>query len=147
MEVILIQDVDKLGKEGDIVKVKDGYGRNYLIPRKLAMTSNSRALKLVEAKKKKRQIEEEKRKRECEELSKKISSLSCTITVEAGVEDKIFGTVTTEMIKNAFRQDKIEVDKKQILIEEPINKLGVYQVKIKLHPEVIASARIWVVKK
>jgi large subunit ribosomal protein L9 len=102
---------------------------------------------MLDSLKKKREKEELKKKQEAEELSKKIAALSCTISVEAGVEDKIFGAVTTDMIKNHLRQEKIEVDKKQIILEEPIKKLGVYQVPVKLHPDVTATLRIWVVKK
>lgn len=147
MEVILLQDVEKLGKEGEIVKIKDGYGRNYLIPRKLAIPSSTQAFKILELKKKRKVLEEEKSKSAAKDISEKISSLSCTISVESGLDDKIFGTITPEMIRNALIQEGLNIDKKQILIEEPIKKLGVYQVKIKLHPEVIASLRIWVVKK
>ncbi len=147
MEIILLQDVEKLGKEGDTVKVKDGYGRNYLIPRKLAVPCTYQAIKALELKKKKNARKKEKLKLEVQDISKKIASLSCTIPVEAGVDDKIFGTVTSEMIRNAIRQEEIDVDKNNILIEEPIKKLGVYQIKIKLHPEVTTSLRIWVVKK
>ena len=147
MEVILLQDVEKLGKEGEIIRIKDGYGRNYLIPRKLAIPSNPQALKILEVKRKKRILEEEKLKSAAEDVSKKISSLSCTISVEAGMEDKIFGTVTPDMVRNALMQEGLDIDKKHILIEEPIKKLGVYQVNIRLHSEVIAPLRIWVVKK
>jgi len=147
MEVILIKDVETIGKTGQVVNVKDGYGRNYLIPNKLALESSPQALKMLDSLKKKREKEELKKKQEAEELSKKIAALSCTISVEAGVEDKIFGAVTTDMIKNHLRQEKIEVDKKQIILEEPIKKLGVYQVPVKLHPDVTATLRIWVVKK
>ena len=147
MKVILLQDVEKLGKEGEIVKIKDGYGRNYLIPRKLAIPSNAQALKIVELKKKRRMLEEEKTKSAAKTISEKISSLSCTIAIESGLEDKIFGTVTPEMVRNALMQEGLNIDKKHISLEEQIKKLGVYQVKIKLHPEVIASLRIWVVKK
>jgi len=147
MEVILLKDIDNLGKEGDVLKVKDGYGRNYLLARKLAILSNPQALSMIEGKKKKKEIEIEKQKKDAEKLSEKIGSLSCTIAVESGSEDKIFGTVSAEMIKNVLLQDKIEIDKREIQIDEPIKKLGVYQVKIKLYPEVTASLRIWIVKK
>jgi len=147
MEVILLQDVESLGKEGDIVKVKDGFARNFLIPQKIAAPSSSQAVRMIEARKRKRVFDEEKTKRDAEELAKKVSLLSCTIAVESGVDDKIFGTVTPEMVRNAIRQEGIEIDKKQIIISEPIKKLGVYQIEIKLHPEITTSIRIWVVKK
>jgi large subunit ribosomal protein L9 len=147
MEVILLQDVESLGKQGDLIKVKDGYARNFLFPRKMAALSTPESLKMIEQTKKKKAKEDEKMKAEAEEIAKKINALSCTISVEAGVEDKIFGTVTPEMIKNMLRQENITVDKKDVIIEEPIKKLGVYQIKIKLMHGVEATLRVWVVKK
>ena len=147
MQVILLQDVKALGKEGDTVKVKDGYARNFLLPKKLAMPSTPGAIKILEAKKKKREQELEKQKDTAEELAKKISEVSLTISMEAGVEDALFGTVTSDMIFHALQQEGINVDKKSITIPEPIKKLGVYNVEVKLHPEVKANLRIWVVKK
>ena len=147
MEVILLKNVDKVGKQGDVLKVKDGYGRNYLLPRKLAVLSTPEAVKMIEVLKKKQQEELKKQKSQAEEMAAKIGALSCTIAVEAGVEDKIFGAVTGEMIRNNLRNDGLEIDKKDIIIEEPIKKLGVYSVNVKLHPEVTAVLRVWVVKK
>jgi len=147
MEVILLKDIQNLGKQGQIIDVKDGYGRNYLIPRKLAAVSTPETHKMVETLKKKEDELRKKSKAGAEELAKKIASLSCTIAVEAGVEDKIFGSVTPEMIRNTLRQESIEIDKKDILIDEQIKKLGVYQVNIKLDPEVTASLKVWIVKK
>lgn len=147
MEVILLKDIEHLGKEGDIVKVKPGYGRNYLLPRKLALLSSQEAVKALEDRRKKKKAGEEKIKKAAEANADKITALSPTITVEAGVDDKIFGTVTPEMVRNSLRQEGIEIDKRDVLIEEPIKKLGVYQVRIKLHPEVEASLRVWIVKK
>jgi large subunit ribosomal protein L9 len=147
MEVILLQNVESLGKQGDLVKVKDGYARNFLIPQKLAAASTPESLKMLEQMRKKRAKEDAKMKAEAEEIAKKIGALSCTIAVEAGVEDKIFGSVTQEMVKNALRQEGIEVDKKDIIMEEPIKKLGVYPINIKLMHDVTGTLRIWVVKK
>ena len=147
MEVILLKDVDSLGKEGDVLNVKDGYARNFLIPQKLAAAASPDMLNMVESKKKKKVKQEEKRKQEAQGVAKKIADSSFTIAVEAGVEDKIFGTVTAEMIKNTLRQEGVEVDKRDIVMEEPIKKLGVYQIPVKLHPDVIAELRVWIVKK
>jgi len=147
MDIILLKDVDKLGKEGDIVHVKDGYARNFILPRKLGIASTPEALKVLERKRKKKEEGLEKLKTEAEAVSKKIASVSCTIPVEAGVEDKIFGAVTSDMVKNALKQEGIEADKRNVVIKEPIKKLGVYKVDIKLHPEVTAELKIWVVKK
>ena len=147
MEVILLQDVENLGKEGQLVKVKDGHARNYLIPRKMAAVSTPEILKMIERKQKKKLQEEQKLKKSALENAQKIANLSCTISVEAGVEDKIFGTVTQDMVRNVLRVEGLDIDKRNIILEEPIKKLGVYQINIKLHPEVTAPLRVWVVKK
>lgn len=147
MEVILTKDVDKIGKEGEILHVKDGFARNYLLPRKLAVVSSPAAVKAIENKKRKSELEAKRMKDQAEVTASRIANLSCTIPVEAGVSDKIFGTVTPEMVRNALRQEGIELDKRDISIDGDIDKLGVYQVKIKIHPEVTANLRIWIVKK
>ena len=147
MKVILLQDVEKLGKEGDAVKVKDGYARNYLFPRKLATPSSDQAIKAQEAKKKKAQLLAKKEKSKFEELAKTLSQLSLTISMESGTEDKLFGSITPDTIFHALNNEGIHIDKKSIVIAEPIRKLGVYNVEVKLHPEVKQDLRIWVVKK
>jgi len=147
MELILLQDVENLGKQGTLVKVKDGYARNFLIPRKLAAVSTPGVIQMLERKKKQKAIEEAKHKEEALSLAKKIGALSLTISVEAGVEDKIFGSVTSEMVRNALRGEGVEIDKKTIVIEEPFKQLGIYQVPVKLHSEVTATLKVWVVKK
>ena len=147
MEVILLQNQDKLGKSGDIIRVQDGYARNFLIPRKLAMLVTPGAQKTIEARKRKEVKKAEIEKKTAEETASKIKSLSLTITMESGVEDNLFGSVTNEMISNALRQEKIIVDKRSIEIEEPIKKLGIYNIDIKLHPEIKTKLKIWVVKK
>jgi len=147
MEVILLNDVRSLGKEGETVKVKDGYARNYLIPRKLAMPYAKGAIKIVEEKQKKAALKLEKEKKSAKEIAEKIKKLSLTISTEAGVEDVLFGSVTSEAIARALKQEGIEVDKKNITLDEPIKKLGVYNVKVKLYTDVTETLRIWVVKK
>jgi len=147
MKIILVKDVDNLGQIGDELEVKDGYARNFLIPQKLALESTDGAVRVLE---KKRQERERKEKLVIEEykvLAEKISGVSCTIAMEAGEEDKLFGAVTSDMISEALNGEGVEIDKKQIVLEEPIKELGVHNVEIKLHPEVRTQARIWVVKK
>jgi large subunit ribosomal protein L9 len=147
MKLLLIEDVDKLGKMGDLIDVKRGYARNFLFPRNLAIEITDRNLKELEDKKRKREQQLKKKKIHMEELAERISSISCTIPMAAGEEDKLFGSVTAEHIAKAFSSEGIDMDKKQIHIPEPIKKLGVYPVEIKLHPEVTTQARVWVVKK
>ncbi len=147
MEIILLQDIKALGKEGDTVKAKDGYARNYLIPRKLAMACTAGTVRILEAKRKRASKEREKEKHAAQGLSEKLSKISLTIPVESGMEDKLFGTVTPETIFHALQQEDIHVDKKTIFIKEPIRKLGIYNIEVRLHPEVKTSLRMWIVKK
>ena len=145
--MILIQDTDRLGKMGDIVNVKDGYARNYLFPKNIAKEATPGNMKTLDSLKKKQALEDAKRLAEAKALAQKMAALSITISARAGEEEKLFGTVTTEMISAALGNEKITVDKKDIVLDEPIKKLGVYQVGVKVHPEVKASLRVWVVKE
>lgn len=147
MEIILLQNVEKLGKEGDAVKVTDGYARNFLFPKKLATPYAAGAVKILEGKRKKAALRHEKEKKLARELAAKLSKLSLTISVEAGVNDTLFGSVTSETIFHALQQEGIAIDKKSITIGEPIRKLGIYSAEVKLHPEVKEHLKIWVVKK
>jgi len=147
VKVILIEDVDKLGSLGQEVEVKDGYARNYLIPEKLAVEATSGALQVLEQKKREKERMEQKIKEECEQLAEKLKGVSAMITMEAGEEDRLFGSVTSEMIAENLLSEGLEIDKRKIVLEEPIKTLGVYNVEVKLHPEVKAQVRVWVVKK
>ena len=147
MKVILTQTVDRLGRIGDIVNVKDGYARNYLFPKNAAKEATPGNMKILDSLKKKQALEDAKRLDEAKALAQMITALSITISARSGEEEKLFGAVTTEMISDALRAEKIIVDKKDIVLDEPIKKLGVYQVGVKVHPEVKASLRVWVVKE
>lgn len=147
MKIILMKDIDKLGGLGDELEVKDGYARNFLIPRKFAIESTKGAVRILEAKRKERARRDEQIKEEFATLAEKIQAASCTISVDVGEEDKMFGSVTSEMIAEVLGVEGVEIDKKKIVLEEPIKTLGVHNVEIKLHPEVTAQAKIWVVKK
>jgi len=146
MKIVLKQDIDKLGTTGDIVEVADGYGRNYLLPQGLALKATSGAEKVAKQIKKAtgRKIQEEKTN--LEELAKKLSKLSLTIPVQVGEDEKMYGSVTSIDIANMLKQEGIEIDKKKIILKEPIKKLGVFNIQIKLHPEVTAEVKIWVIK-
>lgn len=147
MKVILIEDVKSIGSMGDIVDVKDGFARNFLFPKRLGRLANDSNLKIIEVIKKKKILAAAKEKKEAEDLKSKISTLSLTITVEAGDDDKLFGSVTSQDVAEAFKQEELLIDKKNIILEEHIKKLGVYQIPVKLHPEVSAEVKVWVVKK
>lgn len=147
MEVILKQDVDKVGSVGRIVRVKDGYARNYLIPKGLAVVKSPSNIRAIEIERKRKELLILKEKQKAEELALKLSYLSCSIRVRAGVDERLYGAVTNEDIANALLEEGIQLDKRKIDIEEPIKTIGVYSVPIKLHPEVKANLKVWVVKE
>ncbi|MBN2467378.1 MAG: 50S ribosomal protein L9 [Deltaproteobacteria bacterium] len=147
MKVILLEDDPRLGKIGDVIQVKDGYARNHLIPRKVAVPASSQNLKSLTHQKSLIQQKQNRVKKEAEVIAEKIEGLSCTIAKPAGEEDKLFGAVTSLDIVESLKEENIPVDRKKILLEEPIKTLGIYKVPIKLHPEVTAHLKIWVVKQ
>ncbi|NQU73452.1 MAG: 50S ribosomal protein L9 [Candidatus Omnitrophica bacterium] len=147
MKVILTQDVPKLGSLGEVINIKDGHARNFLIPKGTALVFNAHNLKIMESRKKKEEFLLKRKKEDALALSEKLKASSCTIAVKAIDEDKIFGSVTTEMIQKAFEAEGVSIDKKAVQLEEPIKKLGVYQIPIKLHPEVIINCKVWIVKE
>lgn len=147
MEIILLADIDRLGKRGDRIEVANGYGRNYLIPKGLALTLTSGNLKKFEQEEKRLKYRIERTKREAERLKEKLKKLSLTIAVQAGEDDKLFGAVTNMDIEQALSREGYNIDRKKIKLEEPIKELGVYTIKIVLHPEVEAELKLWVVSK
>jgi len=147
MEIILRQDYQGLGKTGDVVKVKDGYARNFLIPKGIAYLASKENKKRLENELKLKSWRVEKEKLAAEELAKKLANVSCTIPVQVGEEDKLFGSVTSQNIAEALAAQGIEVDRRKIQLEEPIKSLGIYSVPIKLHSEVEATVKVWVVKE
>jgi len=147
VKVILTQTIDRLGRMGEVISVKDGYARNYLFPKNLAKEATAGNLKGLEGLKKKQAAIEAKRISDAQAVADKISSLSVTMTDEAGEEDKLFGSVTTDMIATALEAEGVKVDKKDIVLDEPIKKLGSYQVAVKVIPEVKATLRVWIVKQ
>lgn len=147
MEVILSHNVEKLGHLGEVVKVKDGYARNFLFPRKLAYVATPENLKKIEQQKKKRVAQYESEKQEALKEAEKLTKVSCTISVEVNDLEKLYGSVSDSDIVKALEMEGYKIDKKQITIENPIQELGIFEVGVKLHPEVIAKIRLWVTKK
>jgi len=147
MHVILLEDIPSLGKVGERVKVSDGYGRNYLIPQKKAMLATEKDLKTVEHQKRQVQVRLEKAKRDAEKEVQRIEQLSCTFSKTVGESGKLFGSVTSMEIEEFLKENGIAVDRKKILLEEPIKNVGVFTVPIKLHPEVTAHLKVWVVQE
>jgi large subunit ribosomal protein L9 len=147
MEVILNKDVERLGRSGQVVKVKDGFARNFLFPNKLAVPLNAANLKRLEEEKLHQAQEQEKLKQDAEAPKDRLAGSSLTMPVLVQEDEKIYGSVSAADISAALKEDGLEVDKGLIILEEPIRALGIYEVPIKLHPEVNAKIKIWVVKK
>ena len=147
MKVILKQDNDKLGNAGDVITVKSGYARNFLIPHQFAYEATPGNLKRFEEEKKKITSQISREIKTAEKLAEELEKVSCTIAVSVGEEDKLFGSVTSQDIFNALEEKGIQVDKRKILLEDPIKALGIYTISIKLHSAVTANVKVWVVKK
>ena len=144
-ELILMADVEGLGLEGQTVKVTEGYARNYLLPRKLATSISQAALKRLEKNRLERESRQQKDRVAAQALAQALEQVSCTITMKVGDNDKLFGSVNVNDIADALKAQKIELDRRKIHLAEPIHELGVYTIKVKLHPEVEASLKVWVV--
>jgi large subunit ribosomal protein L9 len=147
MEVILCQNVHKLGQVGDVVKVKDGYARNFLIPQKKAYVATPGNLKRIEKQRAKEVAENERALREAQDMAEKLGKVSCTVTVEVNDLDKLYGSVTEVDIVRALEVEGFNIDKKTVLIDRPLEDLGIFEVGVKLHSQVIAKIRVWVAKK
>ncbi|HCG76947.1 MAG: 50S ribosomal protein L9 [bacterium (Candidatus Ratteibacteria) CG_4_10_14_3_um_filter_41_18] len=148
MKIILRQNVEKLGAPGKIIEVKDGYARNFLLPKGWAYLATKSNIELLDAEKKRKREVEIKAKEDLKTLAEKINEISCTVTVRAGEKEKIFGSVTKEEIIAALDQEHgIKLDKKLIVLSEPIKKLGVYKIPLKLNLETESNLKLWVVKE
>ncbi len=147
MKVILLENIEKLGKIGDVADVKDGFARNFLIPQEKACLATAGNLRRIEKQKVKHEAELVGQKAIAEEFAKKLSAVSCTINVEVNDLEKLYGAVSESDIVKAIKDEGFEIDKKDIVIEKPIEELGIFEVGISVHPEVIAKIRVWVTKK
>ena len=147
MEVILSQDVKDLGKIGQVVKVKEGFARNFLLPKKLAYPATEANLKKIEQQEKQKRAQYLETKKESEALAEKLSKVSCTVNVEVNDLEKLYGSVAEIDIVRALEVEGFKIDKKLIVVEKPIEELGIFEVGVKLHPEVMAKIRVWVTKK
>jgi len=147
MRLILRTDVGELGKRGDVVKVAPGYGRNYLLPRGLAYPFSESNIHRVEKEKRTLQVHQARERHEAEELGRRIAQLSCTIVKKVGESDTLYGSVTNGDVAEALQKEGHSIDKRKILLEDPIKSLGIYSVPIRLHPEVTCELKVWVVKE
>jgi large subunit ribosomal protein L9 len=147
MKIILRNDYEFLGKAGEIATVKDGFARNFLIPKGIAVSATKSNMKRLEDERRMGVRQQQKDLQEAEALSKELEKVSVTATVAVGEEDRVFGSVTTQNIADLLKEKGFEVEKRKIILDEPIKALGVYTVPVKLHSEVEAKVRVWVVKE
>jgi len=147
MEVILRQSVRDVGKAGEIVTVKNGYGRNYLIPRGLAYLATKDNKRRVDAEAVKRAQQAESDRADAEILAEKLGALSVEFTVKAGEGDKMFGSIGSADIADQLAERGYQIDKRTVLLEEPIKMIGIYKVPIRIHHDVNAEVRVWVIKE
>lgn len=147
MEVILREDIAKLGARGEVVKVADGYARNYLIPKRLAVPATPGNKKIIELERQAHLRREAKEKAGAEDLAKMMSGLSVTIAQKAGELDQLFGSVTAKDIAEALEKQNYHIDRRKIHLADPIKQLGEYKVTIRLHREVPLEVTVQVVKE
>jgi large subunit ribosomal protein L9 len=147
MEIILTENVVSLGKVGDVKKVKDGYARNFLLPRSLAIVATEANIKRIEKEKIKKLAQYEELKKQAQGKADGLAKVSITVAVEVNDQEKLYGAVTEAEILKALEAEGQKIDKKSLVIEKDIVELGIFEVGVKLHPEVIAKIRLWVTKK
>lgn len=145
MKIILKENVDSLGKVGEMIKVADGYARNYLIPKGLAVEASSRSMKALEHEKSRIMKKNESDRKKAEAMVEKLQGVTCTISRRVGEQDKLFGSVTTKDIEQSLIEQGMEIDRKMIILEEPIKSLGEFPVKIKFQPGITTEITIKVV--
>lgn len=145
MKVILKEDVDFLGQMGELVKVKDGYARNYLLPKNKAVEATKKNVKTLEHEKRLIAVRAQKIRKEFEDLAQKIQSSPVTLKVQVGEEGKLFGSVTNKDIAEALSQQGVEVDKRKIQLEGPLKEIGEFTVPVHLHHDVTAQLKVSVV--
>jgi large subunit ribosomal protein L9 len=147
MKLILRQDFPQLGHVGDVVDAKDGYARNYLIPRNIAFEATPSSIRQLEEEKKQHTRHLEKEKLSSERLAVELEKVSITIQMKVGEEDKLFGSVTSQMIADSLKEKGLTVDKRLIDLEDSIKALGIYTVDVRLPGGVVGKIKVWVVRE
>ena len=145
MELILREDIEKLGTRGQVVKVADGYARNFLLPKKLAVPANASNKKIVEQEREAHLRREAKAGAEAQDLGKLLSGVTVTISQKAGEEGHLFGSVGTKDIADALEKQNFTIDRRKIQLAEPIKQVGEYKVPVKLHKDVIVEIPVNIV--
>jgi large subunit ribosomal protein L9 len=146
MRVLLWEDIEKLGKRGEVVEVADGYARNYLLPQRLATPATNHHVKQLEAARRRAEKLREQQRQALLKKAEQLETAVCTVEVSANEEGILFGSVGPSHIATALKEEGLAVDEKSIILEKPIKELGVYAVKVKLQEDISAQVRVWVVE-
>lgn len=144
MKIILRENVEHLGAVGEIVNVRDGYARNFLIPRGFAYYASPKAIRILEGEKKQYEARMSKLKTEAELIAARLAETQVSIPMQVGEEGRLFGSVTNQMIAQELADKGFNIDRRTIILDDPIKSIGEFEVKIKLHPEVHAPLKVWV---
>jgi large subunit ribosomal protein L9 len=147
MRIVLRDDVEKLGRRGEIVDVAVGYARNFLLPKGMALPATDGNLKRVEQERRRFAVLQAKEKEDAAAIGRRLAGLSCTVVRKVGENDQLYGSVTASDIAELLEKEGVAVDKRRILLDEPIRALGIYTIPVKLHAEVTGEIRVWVVKE
>jgi large subunit ribosomal protein L9 len=147
MEVILREDIERVGSRGQVVKVADGYARNFLLPKRLAVAATDANRKIVEQERQAHLRREAKQKGEAEDLSKLLTGVVVTISQKAGENDQLFGSVTSKDVADALAQKNFTIDRRKVLMDDPIKQLGEFKIPVRLHRDVTAEVTVHVVKE
>ena len=147
MKVILREDVEGKGSTGDVIEVKTGFARNYLIPEGFAFKATPSNLKIFEEEKRQKSIRENKERKKGEDLAEKLAKESFTAVVSVGEDDKLFGSVTSQTISELMKEKGYNIDHRKIILDEPIKALGIYTIGLKIHHDIEAKIKVWIVKK
>lgn len=147
MRIVLREDVEKLGRRGEVIDVAPGYARNFLLPKGKALHATDGNLKRVEQERRKFAVRVAKEKEDAAAMARRLAGISCTIVRKVGENDQLYGSVTPSDVADYLVKEGIELDKRRILLDEPIKALGIYTIPVKLHPEVTGEIRVWVVKE
>ena len=147
MRIVLREDIDKLGRRGEIVDVAAGFARNFLLPKGKALPATDGNLKVVERERRRYVLTQAKEREEAAAVARRLAGISCTIVRKVGENEQLYGSVTASDIADFLAKEGVVVDKRRILLEEPLKALGIYTVPVKVHSEVMGEVRVWVVKE
>ena len=147
MKVILREDVEGKGSTGDVIEVKTGFARNFLIAKGFALKATPSNLKIFEEEKRQKSSRENKERKKAGDLAEKLAKESFTAVVSVGEDDRLFGSVTSQTISELMKEKGYNIDHRKIILDEPIKALGIYTIGLKIHPDIEAKIKVWIVKK